>query len=47
MMKRQATGPAWKLLHQLTRVRAADHAAAPVEALQDGAGKVDYGKDMQ
>ena len=29
MMKRQATGPAWKLLHQLTGVRAADHPTAP------------------
>ena len=39
------TGPAWKLLHQLTGVRAADHPTAPVEALRDGAGKVVYGKE--
>ena len=45
MMKRQATGPAWKLLHQLTSVQAADHPTAPVEALRDGAGKVVYGKE--
>ena len=45
MMKRQVTGPAWKLLHQLTGVRAADHPTAPVEALRDGAGKVVYGKE--
>ena len=45
MMKRQATGPAWKLLYQLTGVRAADHPTAPVEALRDGAGKVVYGNE--
>ena len=45
MMKRQVTGPAWKLLHQLTGVRAADHPTAPGEALRDGAGKVVYGKE--
>ena len=39
------TGPAWKLLHQLTGVRAADHPTAPVEALRNGAGKVVYGKE--
>ena len=32
----------WKLLHQLTGVRAADHPTAPVEALRD---EVVYGKE--